>query len=306
MGHVDFNAALVLVRVVQAGSFRGAAKVLGLPKTSVSRKVAELEERLGARLLNRTTRKLSLTDAGAAFAEQAEGAIARLEAAEQAVSELQREPRGRLRVTATVTLGQQLLAPLIAEFLLAHPAVEVTVQLTDRHVDLVAERFDVALRTGALPDSSLVAVPVGSGSWRLAASPRYLASHGTPQKPADLASHHCLLFARAGVAARGTWPLGKARRVREVAVTGRLVADDLVVLREAAVRGLGIARLPAMLLEEAFRGGTLVAVLDDHAPPPVPLQLVHLGGRHMPPRTRAFLEFVRPRLAQLIEGGRAF
>lgn len=303
MGHADLNAALVLVRVVQVGSFRGAAKVLGMPKTSVSRKVAELEERLGAQLLNRTTRKLSLTDAGAAYTEQAEGAIARLEAAEQAVSELQREPRGRVRVTATVMLGQLLLAPLIAEFLEAYPAVEVTVQLTDRHVDLVAERFDVALRAGALPDSSLVAVPIGSGAWRLAASPRYLAAHGAPQRPADLSSHHCLLFARTGAAARSTWPLGKAKRVRDVPVTGRLVADDLVVLREAAVRGLGIARLPAMLVEEAIRRGELVAVLDDAAPPPMPLQIVHLGGRHMPPRTRAFIEFLRPRLVKLIERG---
>jgi DNA-binding transcriptional LysR family regulator len=202
--------------------------------------------------------------------------------------------------TATLMLGQQLLAPVLAEFLEAYPAVELTVQLTDRHVDLVAERFDLAVRTGALPDSSLVTVPIGAASWRLVASPRYLAARGTPQRPTDLASHHCLLFARSGAVVRGAWPLGKGKRSREVSVAGRLVADDMVVLREAAVRGLGIARLPDMLVEAAIDRADLVAVLDDAAPSPTPLQIVHLGGRNLPPRTRAFIEFVRPRLARLI------
>lgn len=300
MGQLDLNAARVLVRVVQAGSFRAAATQLGIPKTSVSRKVAELEEYLGAQLLRRTTRKLALTDAGAAFVEQAEGAIARIESAENAVSEQQREPRGRLRVTATVTIGQMLLAPVLAEFLDAYPAVEVTLHLTDRHVDLVGERFDVALRIGPLADSSLVALRVASSGLKLYASPRYLEKHGTPLTPADLATHNCLLFARTGSPARGTWPLGKGKRVREVSVAGRLVADDWGVLREAAVRGVGIARLPAAHVREAVRKRALVSVLDGYAPPDVPLHLVYFGGRHLPPRTRAFVEFARPRLAQLL------
>ena len=144
MGHVDFNAALVLVRVVQSGSFRNAARALGVSKTTVSRKLAELEEQLGAQLLQRTTRTVSLTDAGAAFVEEAEGAIAQFEAAEQAVTELQREPRGKLRVTATVPVGELFLAPIVAAFLEAYPSLEVMLHLTDRPVDLVADRFDVA------------------------------------------------------------------------------------------------------------------------------------------------------------------
>ncbi len=297
MGQLDLNAARVLVRVVQAGSFRAAALQLGMPKTSVSRKVAELEEYLGAQLLRRTTRTLSLTDAGAAFVEQAEGAIARFTSAERAVSEQQREPRGLLRVTATVTVGQTLLAPLLAEFLQAYPAVEVSLHLTDRHVDVVAERFDVALRIGALADSSLVAQHVVSSGLQLFASPRYLRTHGTPRTPADLAAHDCLRFAKTGVAVRGTWPLGKGKRTKEVSVSGRLVADDWGVLREAAVRGLGIARLPAVVVGDAVRKGTLVSVLDEYAPPAMPLHLVYFAGRHLPPRTRAFIEFMRPRLA---------
>ncbi len=300
MGHVDLNAALVLVRVVQSGSFRGAARVLGMPKTTVSRKVAELEEQLGAQLLRRTTRTLSLTDAGAAFIEEAEGAIARFEAAESAVAELEREPRGKLRVTTTVPIGELFLAPIVSEFLEAHPAVEVMLHLTDRQVDLVAERFDVAIRTGALPDSNLVARLVGSGSYRVVASPAYLARHGTPRRPSELSTHHCVRFTKLGTAVRTTWSFGKGTRATEVPVSGRLVSDDFVVLRSAAERGLGIARLPTVVVHEALRAGRLVELLGSHAPPKTPMHIIHLGGRHLPPRTRAFLDFVHPRLAQAL------
>ncbi len=301
MGHVDFNAALVLVRVVEAGSFRGAARLLDLPKTTVSRKVAELEERLGAQLLHRTTRKLSLTDAGAAFVEQASGAIAQLESAELAVSELQREPRGRLRVTATAQMGQVFLAPLVVQFLRAYPEVEVTLHLTDRHVDLIADKFDVAMRAGPLPDSALVAHRVATSVMRLFASPAYLKAHGTPKLPADLAGHSCLLFATSAGAVRRTWPLGRPKHVRDVPVAGRFTADDLLVLREGAVRGLGIARLPAGLAKEQVRRGQLVPLLDAYSQAVTPLHLVHLGGRYVTPRTRAFIDFMAPRLAAVFE-----
>jgi DNA-binding transcriptional LysR family regulator len=297
VGQLDLNATLVLVRVAQAGSFRGAARALGMPKSTVSRKVTELEERLGARLLLRTTRTLSLTDAGAAFVEEAEAAIARLDAAEAAVAELQRAPRGRLRVTATVPLGQLFLAPIVAEFLDAYPGVEVVLHLTDRAVDLVAERFDVALRAGALPDSSLIARLIGGSSYRVVASADYLARNGTPGRPSDLTTHRCLRFTRLGAAARTTWPFGKGRRAIEIPVGGAFASDDFVALRVAAERGLGIARLPHLIVHEAIRAGRLVSLLDAYAAPPTPLHMVHVGGRHLPPRTRAFLDFVEPRLA---------
>ncbi len=289
-GHFDLNAALVLVRVVQVGSFRSAARVLGMPKTTVSRKVAELEEQLGVQLLQRTTPSLALTDAGAVFVEEAEGAIARLEAAEAAVSELQREPRGRLRVTTTVPIGEMLLAPVVAEFLAAYPALEVMVHLTDRHVDLVAERFDVAIRTGALPDSSLVARLIGGSAYRVVASPAYLARHGTPRRPSDLTAHPCLRFTKSGTAVRTTWAFGKGKRATEVPVSGRLVSDDFVVLRQAAERGLGIARLPSVVVHEAIHAGSLVSLLDAFAPPPTQVHILHTGGRHLPPRTRALID----------------
>jgi DNA-binding transcriptional LysR family regulator len=298
MGQFDLNAAFVLVRVVQEGSFRSAARALGMPKTTVSRKVAELEEQLGAQLLQRTTRTLALTDAGAAFVEEAEGAIARFDAAEAAVTELQREPRGKLRVTTTIPIGEILLAPILAEFLEAYPGVEVLVHLTDGQVDLVAERFDIALRIGVLPDSSLVAKLIGRSAYRVVASPAYLARHGTPRRPADLPAHSCLRFTKSGMAVRTTWPFGTGKRATEVPVSGRLVSDDFVVLREAAERGLGVARLPIVVVHEALRAGTLVNLLDGYAPSPTPVHILHVGGRHLPPRTRAFIDFVHPRLAQ--------
>ena len=300
-GQFDLNAARVLVRVVQAGSFRSAARSLGMPKTTVSRKVAELEERLGAQLLQRTTRTLALTDAGAAFGEEAEAAISRLEAAEAAVTELQREPRGKLRVTTTHLLGEVLLGPILAEFLEAFPLVEVQLHLTDRHVDLVTERFDVALRTGVLPDSSLVARLVGSSSYRVVASAAYLAGHGVPRRPADVSAHACLRFSKLGAPARTTWSFGHGKRAAEVAVGGRFVSDDFVTLRTAAEHGLGLARLPFAVVRDALREGRLVSVLASHAPPPTPLHLVYVGSGHLPPRTRAFLDFVQPRLARALD-----
>ncbi len=301
MGQLDLNAVTVLVRVVEAGSFRGAAARLDMPKSTVSRKVAELEESLGTQLLERSTRKLALTDAGAAFVEQAEHALATIEAAQLAVSALQREPRGRLRVTATPQMGQWFLAPLVLEFLEAYPAVQVSLHLTDRHVDLLAERFDVALRAGPLPDSSLVAHRVASGGVSFVASPGYLAARGAPREPADLEGHDCLVYAGAGGQPRRVWTLGHGKELREIAVSGRLVADDWRVLLHAAVRGLGIARVPDALMGDELRRGDLVRVLKAFAPAATPLSLVHLGGRYVTPRTRAFIDFVRPRLATLLE-----
>ncbi len=305
MGQFDLNAAFVLVRVVQEGSFRSAARALGMPKTTVSRKVAELEEQLGVQLLQRTTRTLALTDAGAAFVEEAEGAIARLEAAEAAVTELQREPRGKLRVTTTVPLGQAFLAPIVVEFLEAYPSVEVMLHLTDRPVDLVAERFDVALRTGALADSTLMARLVVSGGFRVVASATYLAEHGTPKTPSELTGHSCVRFTKLGSAVRTTWPFGKGKRAVEVPVSGRFVSDDFVSLRTAAERGLGIARLPAIIVHESLREGRLVSLLDAHAAPSTPMHLVYVGGRHLPSRTRAFIDFVHRRLVQAFSAASA-
>lgn len=294
---MDINAALVLVRVAQAESFRGAAKVLDMPKTSVSRKVAELEARLGVQLLRRTTRRIALTDAGVAYVDAAQSAIATLEAAEDAVSQHQRELQGRIRVTAPAPFGQGKLTELITEFLLAHPRVEVQLHMTYRPVDLLTERFDVALRYGNLPDSSLMAIALSTTQHVVVASPTYLAKAGTPQSPAELSAHDCLVFASENPSLRSTWTLLSGKRKTEVQVQGRFAADDLQALRTAALDGLGIARLPAQVVAADVASGALVAVLQGYTSVPTPLHLVHAGERFLPARTRTFIDFLVERLS---------
>jgi DNA-binding transcriptional LysR family regulator len=297
MDHVDMNAAVVLVRVAQAGSFRGAAKALGMPKTSVSRRVAELEARLGVQFLRRTTRHVALTDAGHTYVEAAQVALASLEAAEDAVSRHQREPQGRVRVTAPAPLGQSLVTSLLAEFLLLYPKVEVQLHLSYRPVDLLTERFDVALRYGSLPDSSLIAIPIASATLHVVASPRYLASRCEPKVPADLADHECVLFGGENPALRAIWTLVSARRKSNVQVRGRFATDDLLALHTAAVRGLGIALLPEEMIADDLESGALVALLPTYTSIPSSLNLVHAGGRFVPARTRALIDFLVTRMS---------
>ena len=197
-------------------------------------------------------------------------------------------------------LGERFLAPIVAAFLEAYPAVDVVVHLSDRPVDLVAERFDIALRAGELADSSLVSKLVGTSTYRIVASPAYLLRHGTPLRPADLSAHACVRFAKGGEAVRTTWPLRLGKRVVEVPVQGRLVSDDFVVLRTAAERGVGIARLPDSIVQRALRAGRLVSMLDAHAPPPTPVHLLHVAAPRLPSRTQAFIAFAYPRLVAAI------
>jgi DNA-binding transcriptional LysR family regulator len=302
MDHVDMNAAIAFVRVAQTGSFRAASKSLGMPKTSVSRKIAELEARLGVQLLRRTTRQVAVTDAGLTYVDAAQSAIASLEAAEEAVSRQQREPHGRVRVTAPSPLGHAVLTTHLAEFLRVHPKVDVQLHLTYRPVDLLVERFDIALRYGALPDSSLVAVPLGAVEQHIVASPAYLRAHRAPKTPADLAAHECLLFGLDGPSLRAKWTLVSGKRKTDVAVRGRFATDDLLALHAAVLAGIGLARLPTPMITADLQGGALVSVLDGYTSVPTPLHLVHAGGRLLPARTRALIDFL---VARMTGPGRA-
>ncbi|MFM2160782.1 MAG: hypothetical protein RLZZ383_294 [Pseudomonadota bacterium] len=291
MAHFDLNSAQVFVHVAQAGSFRAAAAALAMPTSTVSRRVAELETQLGVQLLLRTTRAVALTAAGVAFLDEAEPALAGLQAAGTAVMALRNEPRGRLRITATVSLGERFLAPIVAGFLEAYPAVDLEVLLTDRPVDLISEGFDVAIRAGELPDSSLVARRIGSSTYRIVGSPSYFQQEGVPERPADLATHRCLRFAKAGTVPSPSWTFHNGKKALQVPVRGRLVSDDFVVLRTAAEQGAGVARLPTPVVFQALRAGRLQAVLEDHAPPATPIHLLHAGSRRVAPQTRAFLAY---------------
>jgi DNA-binding transcriptional LysR family regulator len=289
---MDLNEIAVFTRVVQAGSFTAAARQLGMPKSTVSRKISDLEARLDARLLQRTTRKLSLTDAGRTYFDYGVRIVGEIEAAENAVGSLQDEPRGLLRIT--VGPSSQWIAAIIADFMTRNPEVQLEVLSTGRTVDLVDERFDVAIRAGALPDSSLVARPLAQVNWLLAATPAYLKKNRRPRTPAELADHACLLFGTGSTAV--TLRLERGTETAEVAVSTRLLVSDFDILHAAASAGLGIALLPAFRCPEELRARRLERVLDGWAPPPIPIHVVYPTARHLSAKVKRFVEFVQQRM----------
>jgi DNA-binding transcriptional LysR family regulator len=288
---MDLNELLVFARVVQAGSFTGAAASLRMPKSTVSRKVSELEARLGAQLLQRTTRKLRLTEVGRAFFEHASRVVAEAEQAEQVVTRMQSAPSGLLRVTTP--LNFPALGPILADFLARYPDVRVEVLSTDRRVDLVAEGYDVAVRAGALADSTLVARRIGSVERVAVASPGYLRAKGAPRRPADLAGHDCLVFS--GGRETNVWALQAAGRQVSVTVRARMVVNDFDLLRAAALAGSGVALLPLHACAEDLAAGRLERVLPTCNSPGTPLSAVYPGGRHPSPKVGAFVEVLRER-----------
>jgi DNA-binding transcriptional LysR family regulator len=283
--------SVVFVRVVQAGSFTKAAALLGMPKSTVSRKVAELEQRLGARLLQRTTRTLGLTDVGRTYHEHWTRLVAEVEEAENAVHRLQATPRGKLRMTAPLSFS--FLGPIAAELLRRYPEIELEVVATDRVVDLVEEGFDLAIRAGRLADSTLVARSLGTMRRLVVASPEYLKRRGLPRTPDDLARHDGILFA--GQDAAG-WRLEAGGRKVGAKVRARLVVNDLDMVREAAVAGLGIALLPIDRCSPDLRERRLRRVLADWCSPVTPIHVVYPSTRHLSPKVTALLELLRERM----------
>ncbi len=259
---MDLNRVAVFVRVVEAGSFTRAAVALGVRTSSVSRSVAALEAELGIRLLQRTTRRLSLTDAGRAYHDRARDALAGLEEARESVSTLGTAPRGLVRVTAPVDL-EDALAAVTAGFLRAYPEVRVEMTLTARVVDLVREGFDLAVRAGVLADSALLSRRLGDTDLGLFASPAYLDASGRPRRVADLARHDCVLF-RAG-APQATWQLSGPRGEEPVVARGRVDADEMGFVQSMLLAGHGIGLLPAFLAASSVAAGRLERVLPRHA-----------------------------------------
>lgn len=288
----DLHGAAVFVQVVESGSIRGAARALAMPKSNVSRRVAELEAQLGARLLQRTTRTLSLTDAGRAFHQHAAVAVASLQDAERAVHDLEGEPRGTLRVTAPANFSMLFMPTLIAQFMLLYPDVNLVVDFTDRAVDLVQEGYDIAVRAGRLADSSLVAVSLRGSSFATLASPAYLKKHGTPKTPEELREHECIVF---GLTREGKWLYKQTSKPNaktvQVPIRGKLAANSFFVAREAAIAGLGIACIPELLAAKAIAEGRLKPLLKSYAPPVAPLHLVYPSHRHLSPKVRVFVDY---------------
>jgi DNA-binding transcriptional LysR family regulator len=288
-GLSDLNALAVFARVVQSGSFTGAARALGMPKSTVSQRVAELEARLGVRLLQRTTRRLSLTDAGRIYHDHCVRIVAEVEEADRAATSLQDSPRGLLRIT--VPASTQFLGPTLADFLARFRGVQLDVVCTDRSVNLVEESFDLAIRAGALSDSTLIARSLGTLQHLLVASPRYLKKADRLRSPERLALHDCLVF-RVGPHPK-TWQLTRGDRTHEVSVAAALSVNDLDILHDCVVRGLGVAVLPAYRCTDDLRAKRLERVLPEWSTPGTPIHAVYPSNRHVSPKVKALLDHLQ-------------
>lgn len=284
----------VFVAVADTRNFRGAAKALKVPKSTVSRRLAELEQQLGFQLLQRTTRQVALTEAGESFYRQVAPALALICDAHRELIDAQQTPSGLLKITATPGLGERGLSETLIGFLREYPQVRLQLDLLDRHVDLVGEGYDAAFRVGALPDSTLVARPLSYGSAVYCASPGYLKRRGRPLRPEDIAKHDCIVFS--GVQRTGRWVFRRGKRTVEVPVRGRLVVNSFQVACDAACADLGICWLPRAAARAALEKRALVTVLDEFALPPIPMQLVYPSARLMSPKVRAFVNWVQTNL----------
>jgi DNA-binding transcriptional LysR family regulator len=288
MAHLDDVA--VFVSVVEQGSFAGAAARLRVPPTTVSRRVRQLEDRLGTRLLNRTTRSLSLTEAGERYFEACRSGLGLIEDADRAAQGTQTEPAGTIRVSAPVNFAAVLFSDIIAAFMRDYPRVKVELLLSDDRVDLLRARIDMAVRTGELPDSSLVARKLGAARRVYCASPGYLASRGTPQQPSDLKGHDCIV---SGDSTDGvSWTFSKDGHTQVIPVDARIAANVMSFCTLAAVAGLGVAQLPEGLARPEIAAGRLVAILEAYSPERGGIYLVFPSNRHMSAAVRALVEHV--------------
>lgn len=282
----------VFVRVVERGTLSDAARLLGMTPSAVSKLLGRLENRLGARLVNRTTRRLQLTAEGAAFYENGRRILAEIEAAEREAS-AGAVPRGRLRVSSNVPFGQHYLLPLLPAFLERHPRIVVDVSLTDRVVDLLEERADVAIRAGPMRDSSLVARKFWQSPMVVVGSPGYLDRKGVPRSPADLSGHNCLDFGFARLVEG--WPfVGTDGQVETMRPRGNALASDGETMRLMAMAGVGLGRLSRHHIQRDIDAGALVPVLEDYNPgDEEPLYAIYVGqGGHLPARVRVFLDYL--------------
>jgi DNA-binding transcriptional LysR family regulator len=300
MATIDLNRIRLFVRVVETGSFTAAAGAVGLPKSSVSRAMAALERDLGVRLLQRTTRRVQVTDAGRSYYSSVSPALSGLDDATAAVSELRETPRGPVRLTAPADFGHRLLAPTLTRFARLYPEVYLEVSRTQRFVDLVYEGFDLAIRAGKLSDSRLVAQSLGEARAGIFASQAYLKRRGRPRTVAELAQHECVLFRSAS--GRAMWQLIGPAGLETVGVGGAIGGDDHEIIREAAAEGQGLALLPIFSGYLRRRGGReLMRVLPSYATAGTPLHLVYPSARFLPKRVALLRDRLMKELPPLLK-----
>jgi len=277
------------VKAANTGSFAAAGAALGISSQMVGKHVGAIEARLGARLLNRTTRRQSLTEVGRLYYERCKAVLAEADAAENVAHDLAASPRGRLRLTAPITFGTYSVQPLISRYLDRFPDVQVDLALTDRFVDVIDEGFEVAIRLGELSDSTLMARALAPYRLVACAAPAYLAAHGMPATPPALADHLCLGFAYVARPPMAEWRFTRDGQEHAVQVTHRLRANDARVLFAAALDGVGLLLGPEVMVGEALRDGRLVRILPDYEASSRPLHLVFPPGR-VSPKVRAFID----------------
>jgi DNA-binding transcriptional LysR family regulator len=288
------EAMSVFAAVAEAQGFSAASRRLGMPLATVSRKVSELEESLGVQLLARTTRRVSLTDTGRQYFEACRRILDDVSEAERAASGEYRAPRGELILTTPIVFGRLHIVPVVIAFLEAYPEVDVQMMLVDRVVDLLDEHIDLALRIGELPDSSLIAVRIGTIGRIVCASPAYLAARGVPTHPRELAGHDAITFA--GLSSPKEWSFGVGGATMRFPVRSRLTVNTAEAAMDAAIAGAGLTRVMSYQAAAAVRDGSLVMVLRDFEPEPNPISLVYPSGRLVPLKLRAFLDFAVPQL----------
>jgi DNA-binding transcriptional LysR family regulator len=288
------EAMSVIVAVTETGSFSAASRRLGTPVATISRKVCELEARLKAELFQRSSRRVTLTDAGRSYIEACKRIIEQVDDAEREVSGEYRTPKGDLAVTAPWGLGHMHLLPIAVEFLSAYPDIALRLVLTDRVVNTVEENIDVAVRIGILPDSSMIATRIGSIRFVVCASPSYLAARGRPEEPDELCGHDCITIDN--IAAQRFWKFSKGGREIAAPIRSRLTVNTSEAAVQAAIAGAGLTRVMSYKMEAARRAGALAVMLEAFEEEPLPVHLVYAQRKLVPLKLRAFLNWMTPRL----------
>ena len=284
----------VFVSAGDAGNFSAAARILGITPSAVSKQISRLEARLGARLLNRSTRRISLTDVGREFYERSQSILSDIDAAERAVGDASDRPRGRLRITASISFGQRQIVPLVPEFVARFPDVRVDVLFSDQLIDMVDEGVDVAVRVSAPADSALIARRLVPDRRVVCASPEYLRAHGTPTEPGDLNAHNALIYS---TVYSDTWRFNGPTGPRAVKVASNFSANSGEAIRDLALGGFGIARLATFLVGTDLKAGRLVKVMADWQDPQENIiHVVYPSRRLVPPATRAFVDFLAEKM----------
>jgi DNA-binding transcriptional LysR family regulator len=293
-----FHELRVFIAVADNGGLAKAASAIHSSPPAVTRTIASLEERLGVRLFDRTTRSLRLTEPGMTFLENARRVLNDLEDAEQDIAGQSKIASGHLTITASLTFGRAMLQPIVLEFLDANPRISISMLLFDRVVDLIDEGFDLAVRIAALPDSSLVSRHVGDVTRLLVASPAYLAKCGVPKTPDGLLFH--TIIAQSALMPNREWRFSRAGKPARIALLTRLEINDAHACIDAAERGRGITIALSYMVTDAIKEGRLVPVLPEFTPPPVPVNFIYAQRRIVAPKVRAFIDFAAPRLSKAL------